>query len=75
MNKTIIQNHLIHRKWKYIDNNISYKGCCSRYRVFFTHTSIHYQRLNNKQWTTITQDNIENVEITNNRLIINKMMV
>jgi len=75
MNKTVIQNYLISKGWRYIDDNILFKGCCSRYRMLLTYTSAHYQKLNNEQWLTITQDDIENIEIINNKLKINKMVL
>jgi len=75
MNKTTIQNHLVKRGWKYIDDSTLLKGCCSRYRMFLTHISAHYQKLDNGQWFTITQDNIENIEIINNRLKIDGMII
>jgi hypothetical protein len=75
MNKTIIQNHLIKRGWKYIDNNTLSKGCCSKYRISFINMNVYYQKLNNGQWNTITHDSIENIEIINNRLKIDGMIV
>ena len=75
MDKTTIQNHLIHRGWKYIDDNTLSKGCCSRYRMFLTHISAHYQKLDNGQWLTIAQDNMENIEIVDNKLKIDRMVI
>jgi hypothetical protein len=75
MDKTTIQNHLIHKGWKYIDSDILSKGCCSRYRMFLTYTSAHYQKLDSGQWLTITQDNIENIEIIDDKLKIGDMIL